>query len=133
MVHLSNRLRSAAFLDQLVDTRLVERWWERAPIKSFLHQGRSVAQHDRRLAVSVSSRLAALTAGLRGKLPILREAALLIRDALAALLRNFAALVLAHARKATFTFVFVTFFFLFSHVTLHFCFVLTRHPAEILG
>src|SRR4030088_3467750 len=63
MVHLSNRLRSAAFLDQLVDTRLVERWWERAPIKSFLHQGLSVAQHDRRLAVSVSSRLAALPAG----------------------------------------------------------------------
>src|SRR5712671_3206110 len=132
MVHLSNRLRSAAFLDQLVDTRLVERGWERAPIKSFLHQGRSVAQHDRRLAVAVSSRLAALTAGLRGTLPILREAALLIRDALAALLRNFAAFLLAHARKATFVFFFLTFFSLFSHVTHHF-FALTRQPAGLLG
>src|SRR3981189_3414620 len=46
---------------------------------------------------------------LRGKLPILREAALLIRDALTALLRNFAAFLLAHARKATFFFSFSLF------------------------
>src|SRR3977135_1445401 len=46
MVHLSNRLGSATFLDQLVDTRLVERGWERGPIKRFLHQGLSVAQHE---------------------------------------------------------------------------------------
>src|SRR5258705_8604115 len=132
MGHLSNGPRSATFLDQLVDTRLVERGWEGAPIKSFLHQGLSVAQHKRCLAVSVSSRLAALTAGFRGKVAVLREAALLVRDALATLLRNFAAFLLAHAGKATSVFFFLTVFSLFSHVTLHCCFVLTRQPAKLL-
>src|ERR1700716_3094332 len=124
MVHLSNRFGSATFLDQLVDTCLVERGWERAPIKSFLHQGLSVAQHECCSAVSVSPRLAALTAGFRGKVAGLREATLLVRDALAALLRDFAAFLLAHAGKATFA-LFLTVFSLFSHVTLHCCYVLT--------
>src|SRR3982074_1911720 len=104
MVHLSNRLGPATFLDQLVDTRLVEPGGEGAPIKRFLHQGLSVAQHERCLAVSVSSRLAALTAGFRGKVAVLREATLLVRDALAALLRDFAAFLPASAGKAAFAF-----------------------------
>jgi hypothetical protein len=121
---MSNRPRSATFLDRLVDTRLVERGCEIAPIKSFLHQGLSVAQHKHCLAVSVSSRLAALTAGFRAKIAVLREAALVIRDALAALLRNFPALHLAHARKATFAF-FLSHFFLAlqpCHAPFSFCF-----------
>src|SRR3982074_195278 len=104
MVHLSNRLGSATFLDQPVGTRLVERGGARAPIKRSLDQGLSIAQHELCLAVSVSSRLAALTAGFRGKVAVLREAALLVRDALAALLRDFAAFLLAHAGKAAFAF-----------------------------
>jgi hypothetical protein len=63
---------------------------------------------------------AALTADFRGKVAVLREAALLIRNALAALFCDFAPLLLAHGRKAT---SFFTFFFFFTHVTLYFRFV----------
>src|SRR3982074_2795205 len=124
MVHLSNRLGSATFLDQLVDTRLVERGWERAPIKRFLHQGLSVAQHE-------------LLSGL-GPLETRRPYGRLPRQG-RGLARSYASRQ-GRSRRPSSRFrgvpprscwqsrvrFFFTVFSLFSHVTLHCCFVLTR-------